>query len=59
MGTLPLHPAIVHLPLGLAVLMPFIAAGFAWAVWTGRVRPRAWAAVVLLQAVLVGAGVVA
>lgn len=59
MGTLPLHPAIVHLPLGLAVLIPFIAAGFAWAVWTGRVRARAWLAVVLLQALLVGAGVVA
>jgi len=37
MDALPLHPAVVHLPLGLAVLMPLLAAGFAWAAWTGRV----------------------
>jgi uncharacterized membrane protein len=57
--SLPLHPAIVHLPLGLAFIIPFLAAGFAWALWTGRVRPRAWIAIVGLQAVLLGAGLVA
>ena len=56
---MPLHPSLVHLPLGLAVLMPFLAAGFGWAVWTGRVRLRAWAAVVALQAALVVGGLVA
>jgi uncharacterized membrane protein len=59
MNSLPLHPAIVHLPLGLAILMPLMAAGFAWALWSGRVRPRAWIAVVALQALLVGSGMVA
>jgi uncharacterized membrane protein len=59
MSSLPLHPAIVHLPLGLAVLMPILAGGFAWALWRGRVRPRAWIAVVALQALLVGGGFVA
>jgi len=59
MGSLPLHPAIVHLPLGLAFLMPLLAAGFAWALWTGRVRRRAWLAVVALQALLVGGVLVA
>ena len=59
MGSLPLHPAIVHLPLGLAVLIPALAAGFGWALWTGRVRPRAWLAVVALQALLVGSGLFA
>jgi len=59
MNTLPLHPAIVHLPLGIALIMPFIAAGFAWALWTGRVRARAWVAVVALQAVLLGSALVA
>lgn len=59
MGSLPLHPAIVHLPLGLAFIMPVIALGFGWALWTGRVRPRAWLAIVALQAVLLGAGLVA
>jgi uncharacterized membrane protein len=55
----PLHPAIVHLPLGLALLMPVFVLGCAWLLWTGRVRVRAWVAIVLLQALLVGAGLVA
>jgi uncharacterized membrane protein len=60
MTSLPLHPAIVHLPLGLAFVMPALAAGFAWALWTRRVRSRgAWVAVVALQAVLLGGGLVA
>ena len=59
MGSMPLHPAIVHLPLALAILMPLIAAGFAWALWTGRIRPRAWLAVVAFQALLLGSGVAA
>jgi uncharacterized membrane protein len=57
--SLPLHPAIVHLPLGLAFLMPLLAAGFAWALWRGRARSRAWLAIVALQAILLGAGLVA
>jgi uncharacterized membrane protein len=57
--SLPLHPAIVHLPLGLAFLMPLLALGFAWALWSGRVRPRAWLVIVLLQTLLLGAGLVA
>ncbi len=56
MSSIPLHPAIVHLPLGLSFIIPFIATGFAWALLTGRIRRRGWAAVVLLQAVLLAAG---
>ncbi len=59
MTSLPLHPAIVHLPLGLAFIIPGLALAWAWALWTGRLRPRAWIAIVALQAVLLGAGVVA
>lgn len=59
MTSLPLHPAIVHLPLGLAFIMPALSVGFAWALWKERSRPRAWAAIVALQAVLLGAGFVA
>jgi hypothetical protein len=59
MNGLPLHPAVVHLPVALATLMPLVAAGFAWALWTGRVRARAWMAVVALQALLVAGGLVA
>jgi len=58
--SLPLHPAIVHVPLGLAFVIPPLAAGFAWALWTGRIRPRgAWLAVVVLQTLLLGGGLLA
>ena len=59
MTSLPLHPAIVHVPLGLAFVLPALAIGYAWAVWKGKVRTRAWLAIVALQAVLLAAGVVA
>jgi uncharacterized membrane protein len=57
--SVPLHPALVHIPLGLAFIMPALVAGFTWAMWTGRVRPRAWLVVVVLLAILLGAGLVA
>jgi len=59
MNGLSFHSAVVHLPVALATLMPLIAAGSAWALWTGRVRLRAWTAVVALQALLVASGLVA
>lgn len=59
MTSIPLHPALVHVPLALAFLLPAVILGFAWALWKERIRPRAWLAVVLLQAILLGAGLVA
>ena len=59
MGSVPLHPAVVHLPLALAVLMPVLAAGVAWALWSRRVGQPAWLAIVALQALLLGSAVVA
>lgn len=59
MTPLPLHPAVVHLPLGLAFVMPVLALGFTWALWTGRVRARAWIGVVAFQAVLLGGALAA
>ena len=56
MSSLPLHPAIVHLPLGLAFLLPALAVGFAWALWTGRIRSAGWSVIVALQLTLLGAG---
>jgi uncharacterized membrane protein len=52
----PLHPAIVHLPIALAVLMPLAALAAAVAIRLGLVRARAWAAVVALQLALVLGG---
>jgi len=50
----PLHPAVVHLPVALAVLMPLLALLGGLAIRGGFVPARTWAAVVLLQAILVG-----
>jgi hypothetical protein len=36
-----------------------LAAGFAWALWTQRVRGRAWITIIALQGVLLGAGLAA
>jgi len=52
----PLHPAAVHLPMALAALLPVLAAGALLAVRTRFLPPRSWAAVVLLQALLLGSG---
>jgi uncharacterized membrane protein len=59
MNGLPLHPALVHLPLGLAFVMPFLALIVGWALWTGRAPRRTWAIVVALQAVLLAGGLMA
>lgn len=59
MNPLPLHPAIVHIPLGLAFVLPLVAAGLCLALWRKWMAPRAFAVFVLLQAVLFGAGLVA
>ncbi len=55
----PLHPALVHVPLGLAVALPLVAIGAALALWRGLLPRRAWALVVALQIVLFGGGVAA
>ena len=81
MTSLPLHPALVHLPLGLAFILPILVVAFAVMLWIQYLRraraevptrveevvsvsptrpgPRGWLAIVLLQAMLVGAGLVA
>lgn len=52
----PLHPALVHLPLALAVLLPPLALLAALAVARGYGDRSLWAAVVLLQVLLAGSG---
>lgn len=59
MSPLPLHPAIVHIPLGLAFVMPLLALGLTWATWRGHLPRRAFAAVVALQLLVGLAGVAA
>jgi hypothetical protein len=55
---LPLHPAIVHLPLGLAFAVPVLATGLLLGWRTQRLPRTAFALLVALQALLVGGGVV-
>ena len=52
----PLHPAVVHLPIALAALIPGLALVAALTIHLKGVPPRTWAGVVLLQAILVGSG---
>ena len=59
MDSLLFHPKVVHLPIALAIVMPFITGGALFAWWKGWFDRRTWAAVLLLQTVLVGSGIVA
>jgi hypothetical protein len=57
--TVPLHSALVHVPLGLAVVLPLLSAGVALAVRRRGIPRSAWAVVVALQAALVIGGAAA
>ncbi|HSP76928.1 MAG TPA: DUF2231 domain-containing protein [Myxococcaceae bacterium] len=59
MWNTPLHPAVVHLPLGLAFLLPVVALLLTFALWRGGWPRSVWAVLVVLQLMLVGGGVVA
>ena len=52
MGSLPLHPAVVHLPLGLSVILPFLAVGIFLAIRRSLLPTRAWVLVLGLLAVV-------
>ena len=59
MGSVPLHPMIVHIPMALAVLMPLVAGGILFAWWRGYSRKRTWSIVCALQAVMLVASLFA
>jgi uncharacterized membrane protein len=48
----PLHPAVVHFPVVLAVLLPIFAAGALWAIRKGARPARAWAIPLAVAAAL-------
>ncbi len=52
----PLHPAVVHLPIALAVLVPGFALVMTFLIHRNLLPARSWALVVLLQIGLVGSG---
>lgn len=55
----PLHPAVVHLPIALAVIVPLLAVGVLFAIRSGFLPARTWLVLVLLQALLAGSAWVA
>lgn len=59
MDLLPLHPKLVHLPIALSVMMPFVAGGISAAMRREWLPARAWVLVVVLQAVLPLSGLAA
>ncbi len=59
MEALLFHPKLVHVPMALAVLMPVLAGGLLLAWWRGWLPGRTWIIAVVLQAVLVGSGLLA
>jgi len=50
----PLHPAVVHLPIGLAIVLPILALLLLGSIRRGLLAERTWIVVVLLQALLAG-----
>jgi uncharacterized membrane protein len=52
----PLHPAVVHLPIALALLVPGLALLGILAIHKKLLPARSWALIVLLQALLLGSG---
>lgn len=48
----PLHPAVVHFPIVLSVLLPIFAAGALWAIHRGANARKAWALPLALAAAL-------
>jgi len=59
MNGLPLHPALVHLPLGLAILIPLGALVVTVLAWRGRAGRALFATLAVAQAALVISGWVA
>ncbi|MFL5260977.1 MAG: DUF2231 domain-containing protein [Anaeromyxobacteraceae bacterium] len=59
MPNVPLHPALVHLPIGLALVAPALVLGIGVAVLRGALPRRAWWIAVGLQVFLVAGGIAA
>ena len=56
---MPLHPALVHLPLALALVVPLTAGGILLGWWKDALPRRAWWIAVGLQSLLVAGGLAA
>jgi uncharacterized membrane protein len=59
MSTVPLHPALVHVPLGLSLVVPWVALGIGLAIRRGILPRRAVWVAAALQALVVASGLAA
>lgn len=59
MTNLPFHPVVVHVPLGIAVILPLVALGAAVALWRRWWPWSAWGVVVGLQVLMAGSAALA
>lgn len=59
MDSLFFHPKVVHIPIALGVLMPLLSGAVLVAWWRRWLPARSWVLVVVLQALLLGSGIVA
>jgi uncharacterized membrane protein len=58
-GGLPFHPAVVHVPIGVGLVVPVLAAVVTAALWRGHATRAAWSLVALLQAIVFAGALVA
>lgn len=56
---MPLHPMLVHLPLGLAIILPLFLFVVAWAIRAYRLDERAWWLMVMMSLITVVGSVMA
>ncbi len=56
---MPLHPAIVHLPLALTFILPALILVFIWAIRSGKMSREMWVVIVGLQLVITASGYIA
>lgn len=53
---MPLHPAIVHFPVALTFLLPFLVLVFAWAIRAGKMSKEMWFVIIGLQVLVTVSG---
>lgn len=56
MTELPLHPAIVHIPIGIALALPAVAGAALAGIWLKKLEPKTWYLILLLQLILLAGG---
>lgn len=56
---MPLHAAVVHVPLGLALISPLVYLVLAILIWKKWLPPRAWILALLIQSLLLGSALYA